>query len=34
VMLQSFDAPSDKQRNATPQSASSPPAADPPAARQ
>ena len=34
VMLQSFDAPSDTQRNATPQSTSSPPAADPPAARQ
>jgi hypothetical protein len=34
VMLQSFDAPSETQRNATPQNASSPPAAEPPAARQ
>jgi hypothetical protein len=34
VMLQSFEAPSDTQRNASPQNASSPPAADPPAARQ
>ena len=33
VMLESFDAPSDKQRNATPPNTSPSPAAKPPAAR-